>query len=120
MRTDLETGKWTRIDGVDGPGVCSASRRVPATHLSTALRGYVREVESIAANAGADPAAAYALRIEPGGRTQLDTRSFNGEILTIDVPRFPLTTPLRRIEVSILGSVSRVHSASRVQNLEPL
>ncbi len=120
VRTDLENGNWASIDDVDEPGVCSASRRVPATHFSMALRGYVREVESIAANSGADPAAAYALRIEPGGRTQLDSRNFEGEIFTTDIPAFPLTTPLRRIEVSILGSVPHVHSTNNLQALEPL
>jgi hypothetical protein len=120
VRTDLETGKWNAIDGIDEPGVCSASRRVPATHFSAALRGYVRELETMAANSGADPAAAYVLRIETGGHTRLDTRNFQGEIVTIDVPAFPLTTPLRRIEVSILGSVPHVRSKASVQGLEPL
>jgi len=117
VQTDLESGKWTAIDAVDEPGVCSSSRRVPATHFAAALRGYVRDIESIAESSGADPSAAYALRIGPGG-TQLDTRDFHGEILTVGVPRFPISTPLRRIEVSVVGSAPRVHATG--SELEPL
>lgn len=120
VRTDLDDGHWEIVDGVDEPGICSSSRRVPATHLSAALRSYVRDVEAIAAGSGADPAAAYALRIEPGGVTRLETKTFRGEIVTIDVPEFPLATPLRRIEVSILGSVPRANDATNVRRLEPL
>lgn len=120
VRTDLENGSWSILDGVKEPAICSASRRVPASHFSTALRGYVHDIELAVTKLGADPASAYALRIEADGSTQLDTRGFSGEVLTGDLPPFPLKTPLRRIEVSILGSVPRVNPTRGVPGLQPL
>jgi hypothetical protein len=126
VRTDLETGAWSALDTVDRPGVCRAARRIQPTEFRTALRGYTRELESAIFEAGADPAAAYALRIEPNGTTQLDTRGFSGESMTIEVPRFPLDTPLRRIEITTLGGgpsvggISSVRGANRHPGLEPL
>jgi len=120
VKTDLETGEWSSVDGVAAPAVCSASRQIPAAHFATALRGYVREIEAAAARAGADPTAAYALWIGDDGRTQLRTKRLGGEALTVDVANFPVTTPLRRIEVSILGSVPRLEGTHSVQGLEPL
>jgi len=103
VRTDLENGDWSILDAADRPGVCRAARRVQPAELKTALRGYTRELESAIFEAGADPAAAYALRIESDGTTQLDTRGFSGELMTIEVPRFPIDTPLQRIEITTLG-----------------
>jgi len=103
VRTDLENGDWSILDAADRPGVCRAARRVQPAELKTALRGYSRELESAIFESGADPAAAYALRIEPDGTTQLDTRGFSGEVMTIEVPRFPIDTPLQRIEIATLG-----------------
>ena len=114
VRTDLETGEWSALDAVDRVGVCRATRRVQPTELKTALRGYARELESAIFEAGADPAAAYALRIEPNGATRLDTRGFSGAPMTIEVPRFPLDTPLRRIEITTLGGGSSVGGVSKV------
>jgi hypothetical protein len=115
VRTDLETGVWSALDTVDRTGVCRAERSVQPAELKTALRGYVRELESAIFEAGADPAAAYALRIEPNGTTRLDTRGFSGESMTIEVPRFPLSTPLQRIEISTLGGGSNVGGISNVR-----
>jgi hypothetical protein len=126
VRTDLETGAWSAVDAVDRTGVCRAARRVQPAEFRTALRGYTRELESAIFEAGADPAAAYSLRIESDGTTQLDTRGFSGESMTIEVPRFPLDTPLRRIEITTLGGSSNIggiSNASRAATrprLEPL
>lgn len=115
VRTDLETGAWSAVDAVDRAGVCRAARRVQPAEFRTALRGYTRELESAIFEAGADPAAAYALRIEPDGTTRLDTRGFSGESMTIEVPRFPLDTPLQRIEITTLGGESNVGDISNVR-----
>jgi len=115
VRTDLETGEWSALDSIDRAGVCRAARRVQPTELRTALRGYTRELESAIFEAGADPVSAYALRIEPDGTTRLDTRGFSGESMTIEVPRFPLETPLQRIEITTLGGGSNVGSISNVR-----
>jgi len=126
VRTDLENGEWSILDATDRPGVCRAARRVQPTEFQTALRGYTRELESAIFQAGADPAAAYALRIEADGTTRLDTRRFSGESMTIEVPRFPLDTPLQRIEVTTLGGdsniggISNVRGATARPRLEPL
>ncbi len=126
VRTDLETGEWSTVDDVDRAGVCRAARRVQPAEFRTALRGYTRELESAIFKAGADPAAAYSLRIESDGTTQLDTRGFSGESMTIEVARFPLDTPLRRIEITTLGGSSNVGSISNANGavarprLEPL
>jgi len=126
VRTDLETGAWSALDSVEHSGVCRAARRVPPAEFRTALRGYTRELESAIFAAGADPAAAYALRIEPDGTTRLDTRGFSGEPMTIDVPRFPLGTPLRRIEITTLGGdsnlsgISNARGAAERPRLDPL
>jgi hypothetical protein len=126
VRTDLETGEWSILDAVDRAGVCRAARHVQPTEFRTALRGYTRELESAISEAGADPAAAYALRIEPDGTTRLDTRGFSGASMTIEVPRFPLDTPLRRIEISTLGGgsnaggVSITNRATARPRMEPL
>jgi len=126
VRTDLETGAWSVLDAVDRAGVCRATRRVQSAEFRTALRGYTRELESAIVEAGADPAAAYALRIEPDGTTRLDTRGFSGKSMTIEVPRFPLKTPLQRIEVTTLGGgpnvggISSVRGATAQPKLDPL
>ncbi len=126
VRTDLESGEWSILDATDRPGVCRAARRVQPAELKTALRGYTRELESAIFESGADPAAAYALRIEPDGTTQLDTRGFSGESMTINVPRFPIDTPLQRIEITTLGGSSNVRGissasgATALPRLDPL
>jgi len=126
VRTDLETGEWSALDAVNRPGVCRAARRVPPAEFKTALRGYTSELESAIFKAGADPAAAYALRIESDGTTRLDTRGFSGEPMTLEVPRFPLDTPLRRIEITTLDSsssidgISKASGATASPSLEPL
>jgi hypothetical protein len=126
VRTDLETGAWSVLDAVDRAGVCRSERSVQSAEFKTALRGYTRELESAIFEAGADPAASYALHIDPDGTTRLDARGFSGESMTIEVPRFPLQTPLQRIEITTLGGgsngagISNVRGASARPRLDPL
>jgi hypothetical protein len=126
VRTDLETGEWSILDAVDRAGVCRVARHIQPTEFKTALRGYTRELESAIFEAGADPTAAYALRIDPDGTTRLDTHGFFGASMTIEVPRFPLDTPLQRIEISTLGGgsniggISNASGATARPRLEPL
>jgi hypothetical protein len=120
IRTDLESGEWSALDAIDRPGICRSARRIQASEFKIALRGYASELEAAIFEAGADAAAAYALRIEPGGKVQLDTRGFSGEPVTLEVPAFPVDTPLRRIEVSILGGTSSIRESSDELRFEPL
>lgn len=118
--TDVETGDWATFDLVDREGTCRASRQIQAAHFRTALRGYATELETAVVAAGADPEAAYSLRIASSGQTQLRTRGFAGESVTLDVPKFPLDTPLRRIEVSTLGGSPSARIPSAPTSAEPL
>ncbi len=63
----------------------------------------MREVESALVEGGADPAAAFVLEITEDGETNALARDFAGGRLSMRVPRFPLATPLRRIDVSTVG-----------------
>jgi len=103
VRIDFETGAWKKLDGSSAPAQCETARRVPAANLSVALRGYMREVESALAEGGADPAAAFVLEIAEDGETHARARDFAGDQRDLRVPRFPLRTPLRRIDVSTVG-----------------
>jgi hypothetical protein len=102
---DLANGDWRKIDGASGKAVCGRTRNMPASHLNTALRSYSREVQLARVEAGGDSAASYALLIDANGSTRVETRSHSGEAVSIDVPNFPIHTPLRRINVSLIGGV---------------
>jgi hypothetical protein len=104
VRIDLETGDWKKLDRAEGAAQCQSARQVPASNLFVALRGYMREVEATLVADGADPAAAFVLAIAPDGETSAQARDFAGERRTLRVPRFPLVTPLRRIDVSTVGT----------------
>jgi hypothetical protein len=104
---DLATGNWSKLDGAAEPAVCRDQRRIPAVHLGIALRGYSRELEAALAAAGADPAAAYALEIGLNGAVRVEARDFAGQPRILRGPRFPVATPLRRIDVSVVGTASR-------------
>ena len=104
LAINLEDGAVSRLDHADGDGVCRDTRRIPAEHLGLALRGYIRELEAALTRSGADPAAAYTLRIAPDGAVTVETRDFAGLPRRLAAPRFPVATPLRRIEVSIVGA----------------
>jgi hypothetical protein len=103
----LETGDWRRIDSSKDAAVCSETRRVPLPHLEAALRGYVRDLEDSLEAAGGDPGASYALRIDPDGRTHLESRNLLGEPLTLVIAPFPLETPLSRIEVTAVANAGQ-------------
>jgi hypothetical protein len=122
VRIDLDTGDWKRLDDASAPAQCDSARRVPASALSVALRGYMREVEAALAAGGADPAAAFVLEIGEDGETIAQARDFAGEKRTLRVPRFPLSTPLRRIDVSTVGLARPASSlpASPSPGAEPL
>ena len=104
VRVDLESAKWSAIDRLTQPGTCRDSRSVPAALFATALRGYAQDVRAAVSAAGGDPAAAFTLRIDAEGNSEVDTRRFDGESIRVAVPRFPIASPLRRIDVSIAGS----------------
>jgi len=108
---DLASGDWRRIDGAGGAPSCNRTRNIPASHLNTALRSYSREVQAARIASGADPAASYALLIDPDGSTRVETRSHIGEAVSVDVPNFPIHTPLRRINVSLIGGVQTAPTA---------
>jgi hypothetical protein len=104
---DLATGTSSKLDGAAEPAICRDQRRIPAAHLGAALRGYSRELEAALAAVGADPAAAYALEIAPNGAVRVKARDFAGQTRILRGPRFPVATPLRRIDVSVVGRASR-------------
>lgn len=100
----LASGKWRRIDGAQGAGVCADTRRVPLPQLRAAMHGYVRDLEEALRAAGGDPGSAWSLRIGPDGRTTLESRKYaGGAPLELVVAPFPLETPLRRIDVTAIG-----------------
>lgn len=121
VEIDFASGKWRKLDGGSDDAVCQEVGNIPATHLETALRGYARDVQAARIAAGGDTAAAFALTIAPDGTTQVETRNIEGEIVTADVPDFPLATPLRRIQVSIVGAAGfKGRAADTKRYLEPL
>jgi hypothetical protein len=101
---DLSTGAWRVVDAAGAPTACREVRSVPASQIDLARRGYALEIEEALEAAGADPAAAYSVRIEPGGDTRVVSRDFGGEIRVAPLPAFPIATPLLRIDVAVLGS----------------
>jgi hypothetical protein len=121
---DLETGAWMQLDESSEPASCNSGRNVPASHFSIALRSYAREVQLARTAAGGDPAASYALILEPDGTTSVETRSHAGEAVSTPVSDFPLTTPLRRINVSLVGGVYKAPPAPppvpSANDLDPL
>lgn len=121
---DFESGAWTRLDATSDIAVCNESRSVPASAFNAALQSYAREVEKIRVSAGADPVASYALVIAKDGSTRIETRNHMGEAITAAAPDFPIETPLRRIDVSLLGSVyaplGSTPAVPEARGLEPL
>ncbi len=115
---DLATAAWRRLDR-SGAGTCSTQRHVPATHLQTAMRGYMVEVEERLVAAGGDPSAAFSLRLAGDGSAEAVSRTAAGQLIRARVPRFPTRTPLRRIEVGVLGASSGTGPAP-VPRMEPL
>jgi hypothetical protein len=115
---DLGTGAWRRLDRA-GAGTCAASRQVPATHFQTAMRGYAIDVEEKLVAAGADPMSAFSLRLGADGSAEAISRNYAGETIRARVPEFPVRTPLRRIDVGVLGA-SGGTGPTPVPRMEPL
>lgn len=103
VATDLEDGRSRRVDRQEGRARCTESRWLPPNRIATALVGYVAEIESALERAGADPSAPYALRVARDGRAEALSRSLRGDRVRATLPAFPVDTPLRRIEVSLVG-----------------
>jgi hypothetical protein len=109
---DLESGAWRAF----GPlakerAVCRSERRIPPSHLGVALRGYLRQVEESLGAAGVDPMRAYALRIDPAGGTDVETRDPKGRRRVVRVAPFPLATPLRIVHVSNVAMLPGIQPA---------
>jgi hypothetical protein len=104
---DLESGQWARLDRSREPATCRAQRNVPPAQLQTALRGWSRDVDAALSNAGADRGASYAIHITEDGRTRVHARTYDGSPLDVMAPDFPLTTPLRRIDVTHVAPHTR-------------
>lgn len=102
---DLESGAWSVLDRTSRAASCREERAIPATQLGVGLRSYARDVASAVEQAGGDPDAAYVLRVDAYGTARVETRAFDGSAVTAAVPDFPLATPLRRIDVSVVGEV---------------
>lgn len=103
VRIDLANGAWARLDGVAGAATCREDRRVPPSQLGFALRDYVRDVAQRLESADVDPTTAYTLVIGTGGLASIETRTREGKTRHIAARPFPIATPLRRIEVSLVG-----------------
>jgi hypothetical protein len=103
LRIDLERGTWVKLDSGTAEARCRQVRSVPAQHMHTALRGYMRDVSEALEAGRADPGMAFALHIGDRGETVAVTRDLKGAKHTVPVPAFPLKTPLTRIEVTVAG-----------------
>jgi hypothetical protein len=103
VRVDLANGAWSRLDAVAGPATCREHRRIPPSQIGFAVRDYVRDVTERLESADVDPTTAYTLVIGSSGSASIETRTREGEARHVAAPPFPITTPLRRIEVSLVG-----------------
>lgn len=97
---DLDTGSWSKLDGSRESAQCREQRTIPPAQLSTALRGWTRELHTAMQEQGIDTGAAYALQISANGNTQVFGRNVAGTSVRGRAPRFPIDTPLRRIDVT--------------------
>jgi hypothetical protein len=123
VRIDLDTGAVARLDAARAAGECRTERRLPPAQLAAAVHGWSRDLEQTLAAAGASPGAAYSIHIAPGGSTRVRVRSAAGELAGLDVPAFPLKTPLRRIDVTTVGPATpttRITIEQAPAKLEPL
>jgi hypothetical protein len=118
VAVDLWSGSWRVIDDARGEGVCRESRSFPASQLQIALAGYMDEIQMALEREDADPRASFSIRIEDDGATSVASRGYDGEIRVLPIPSFPLATPLRRVDVAVLGSTGAPRSSG--STLEPL
>jgi hypothetical protein len=120
---DLSTGAWGILDDAKSKGVCREVRRVPVSHLVTAMRGYVREIETALVQAGADPKNSYSLDLNRDGGAVVISKNPAGGNYEAPLPPFPITTPLQRIEVTLLngsGAATQAPKNPEYHDLEPL
>jgi hypothetical protein len=115
---ELETGLWKRLDDSLATATCRKTRRIPASHLKTALRGYLQEIDAVLTRSGLDPASAFSLRIADSGETRIEILDPLGARRVLPVSDFPIATPLRRIDVSVLGDPTQ--GGQVPAQLEPL
>lgn len=112
---DLDTGAWKRLDrSGSARAECRTERRIPPSTLAVALRGYLREVEASLDGAGLERGRTYALRIEPSGKTQAETRDPDGRPHLVSVAPFPVRTPLRVIQISNVSSLDSRRTPAQV------
>jgi hypothetical protein len=118
---DFASGAWRRLDSAqERAGDCREMRRVPLSHLRSALGDYVGELETALLAADGDPRGAYSIHIEPSGQTRLSGRDYMGSALRLEVPPFPLRTPLRRIDVTGVAGAASPPAAPAKELLQPL
>lgn len=117
---DLVSGDWGMLDDARGRSVCQEARAVPAGELETALGAYMLDVGDALAAAGADRSATYSLRIGAHGATEAVSRDAEGRPVRASVPDFPLTTPLHRIDVSVVGAEPDANTPPPLRGIEPL
>lgn len=120
---DLENGAWQRLDRADLGASCRAQRNIPPAQLAVALRGWTRDLHAELEAAGADTGSAFSLDIGRDGATRVTARNHAGQPLTMKGPRFPITTPLRRIDVTNVAPRTpgeRVFPHTAPAQLEPL
>jgi hypothetical protein len=120
---DLESGHISRLDRSAEPATCRAQRSIPPAQLQTALRGWSRELDAALASAGADNGASYAIRIAKDGTTRVQARDYAGATVEIAAAPFPITTPLRRIDVTHVAphqGGDRAFPGTAPADLEPL
>jgi len=97
---DLTSGAWSRIDASRAAGQCRTQRAMPPALLATALRGWTRELHDAMHGQGIDTGSTYALTIRDGGATSVLGRNAEGLAVTGEVPNFPISTPLDRIDIT--------------------
>jgi len=120
---DLESGAWQRLDRADLDASCREQRSIPPAQLAVALRGWTRDLQAGLEAVGADTGAAYSLDIGRDGATRVMARNHAGQPLTVRGPRFPIATPLRRIDVTNVAPHTpgeRVFPLTAPAQLEPL
>ena len=107
VAVDLWSSAWRVLDDVDdarSATTCREARSIPASQLSAALGGYMDDLRLALEAGGADPKASFSIRIAEDGATSAVSRGFDGETRALRIPDFPLSTPLRRIDVAVLGA----------------
>jgi hypothetical protein len=126
LRIDLTDGSSSPVDATPAHGTCRTARRVPVAQMTRALRGYVGAVRAALDAGGGEPSAPFSLHLGSDG-TWAETRTGAGMPVRVRVPDFPIATPLRRLDVGLVGSVEVAPNASRaipgpqpIRGLEPL